>query len=276
MTNTPNARRGRGADFQGWKRAESNPRSNVHALRTLPRFCPTRCRPVDDYEIFRLRYTLRSLFCFVRVPSRPLSRKRNRWKHDRDRDEIRFNDSLSVQTKLRDDRTGSRGAWNHPESRVIIRRKLHGDFRARLPRFVSRFTTLPTLGWGERNDRGIVGRTIIRPFRTFRSRYPAARIRRFETSGTSANRCKLYRERRYSRAVFLASGTFEPANAGRRSKAHGQLEQRAAAGRCNGQSGKGSIEGNEERTNERGDIATDQTEGRNGEGEEKKEETRRE
>lgn len=78
---------------------------------------------------------------------------------------------------------------------------------------------------------------------------PASRIRRFEIA-MSTNRCKLYRERRYSCAVFPANGTFEPANAGRRSKAHGQLEQRAAAGRCNGQSSKGSIEGNEERTSE--------------------------
>lgn len=51
------------------------------------------------------------------------------------------------------------------------------------------------------------------------------------------------------------------ANAGRRSEAHGQLEQRAVASRCNGESSKGSIEGNEERTSE--EIATDQTEGRN-------------
>lgn len=80
-----------------------------------------------------------------------LSRKRDRWRHDEDRDEIRFNDSLSLRTKLRDDRTGSRGSWNHPESPVIIRRKLHGDFRARLPiRLAFHDFANPRLGREER------------------------------------------------------------------------------------------------------------------------------
>lgn len=84
----------------------------------------------------------------------------------------------------------------------------------------------------------------------------------------------LSRERRYSCAVFLATGAFVPANAGRRSEAHGQLEQRAAAGRCNGQSSKGSIEGNEERTGE--EISRRIKRKGETEREKKKKETRRE